>query len=119
MITLTTEQAQQIEEALMKIADLRNLGKIQPEVIAFETLYIIRAAIAQPVLWQSKIVADCVSTVEMFNDEWRPLYAAPVRTKDLTDDEIYTLYSEPCSDREMIAFARAVIQEFRRKNGIV
>jgi len=47
MITLTTEQAQQIEEALMKIADLRNLGKIQPEVIAFETLYIIRAARAQ------------------------------------------------------------------------
>ena len=47
MITLTTEQAQQIEEALVKIADLRNLGKIQPEVIAFETLYVIRAARAQ------------------------------------------------------------------------
>ena len=46
MIRLTTEQAQQIEEALVKIADLRNLGKIQPEVIAFETLYVIRAAMA-------------------------------------------------------------------------
>lgn len=43
-ITLTTEQAQQIEEALVKMADLRNLGKICPEVVAFETLYIIRAA---------------------------------------------------------------------------
>lgn len=33
------------EEAFMKIADLRNLGKIQPEVIAFETLYTIREAL--------------------------------------------------------------------------
>ena len=39
-----------------------------------------------------------------------------VRTKDLTDDEIYTLYSEPCSDREMIDFARAVIEKFKEKN---
>ena len=53
--------------------------------------------------------------------EWN--YAAPVRTKDpcnplqdLTDDEIYTLYSEPCSDREMIEFARAVIAADREKN---
>ena len=45
-----------------------------------------------------------------------PLYAAPVRTKDLTDDEIYTLYSEPCSDREMVEFARAVIAADREKN---
>ena len=44
------------------------------------------------------------------------LYAAPVRTKDLTDDEIYTLYSEPCSDREMVEFARAVIAADREKN---
>ena len=43
-------------------------------------------------------------------------YTHPVRTKDLTDDEIYTLYSEPCSDREMVEFARAVIAADREKN---
>ena len=26
----------------------------------------------------------------------------------LTDEEIYTMYSEPCSDAEMVSFARAV-----------
>jgi len=47
-MTYTTQEALRLaEEAFMKIADLRNLGKINPEVIAFETLYIIRAAIAQ------------------------------------------------------------------------
>ena len=45
-----------------------------------------------------------------------PLYAAPVRTKDLTDDEIYPLYNEPTSDREAIEFARAVIAADREKN---
>jgi len=47
-VTYTTLEALRLaEEAFMKIADLRNLGKINPEVIAFETLYVIRAARAQ------------------------------------------------------------------------
>ena len=41
-------------------------------------------------------------------------YAAPVRTKDLTDDEINDVM-EP--NMSLFEFARAVIQEFRRKNG--
>ena len=46
-----------------------------------------------------------------------PLYAAPVRTKDLTDDEIYPLYPEgPMCDKDMIDFARAVISKFKEKN---
>ena len=44
------------------------------------------------------------------------LYASSVRTKDLTDDEIYPLYNEPTSDKEAIEFARAVIAADREKN---
>ena len=47
MTYITLEALRLAEEAFMKIADLRNLGKINPEVIAFETLYTIRAARAQ------------------------------------------------------------------------
>ena len=53
-------------------------------------------------------------------------YAAPVRTKDpcnplqdLTDDEIWEIYFNPEGYQDFTAIARAVIQEFRRKNGIV
>ena len=50
-------------------------------------------------------------------------YVAPVRTKDLTDDEIMKINVDtasivPTCDRQF-HFARAVIQEYRRKNGIV
>ena len=154
MITLTTEQAQQIEEALMKIADLRNLGKICPEAIAFETLYIIRAARAQadhsgeftemvaeqaeqePVAWlvdaipiegkpsatvgfpfatSSKETVDaCIDGIHIVT----PLYAAPVRTKDLTKEEIQNAMMpiEPTGKDYFLHFARAVIAADREKN---
>ena len=43
------------------------------------------------------------------------LYAAPVRTKDLTDDEIESIMVEQ-GDLRTITFARAVIQADREKN---
>ena len=42
-----------------------------------------------------------------------PLYAAPVRTKDLSDDEIQKIWEETISDYK---FARAVIAADREKN---
>ena len=49
-----------------------------------------------------------------------PLYAAPVRTKDLTDDEIMKINVDtasivPTCDRQF-HFARAVIAAFKEKN---
>lgn len=41
------------------------------------------------------------------------LYAAPLRTKDLTDSEIAELWVEGST---LIEFARAVIAKFKRKN---
>ena len=68
---------------------------------------------------------------EMMAD-FQPLYAAPVRTKDLTEDEIIDELNKRKFDwvavrsttyiidsAEIKEFARAVIQEYRRKNGIV
>ena len=47
-----------------------------------------------------------------------PLYAAPVRTKDLTDDEIADIGSELAAKNCVsdITFARAVIAADREKN---
>ena len=54
------------------------------------------------------------------DDIARKLYASPVRIKDLTDDEVDALIDEACdSQMPYDMFARAVIQEYRRKNGIV
>ena len=44
-----------------------------------------------------------------------PLYATPVRTKDLTDDEIAQAYME-CTGGAIITRCRAVITADRRKN---
>ena len=48
-----------------------------------------------------------------------PLYVAPVRTKDLTDDEVMDLAMNEGAmefDCEKISFARAVIAAFKEKN---
>ena len=48
-----------------------------------------------------------------------PLYTAPVRTKDLTDDEIFKTNKTELPDcQDLVDFARAVIAADRRKNGI-
>jgi len=39
----------------------------------------------------------------------------PPQPVTLTDEEIYPLYSEPSSDKEMVEFARAVIEAYQRK----
>ena len=45
-----------------------------------------------------------------------PLYAAPVRTKDLTDDEISNIWDDSSYGDSGIDFARAVIAADREKN---
>ena len=45
------------------------------------------------------------------------IYAAPIRTKDMTDDEIDALIDEACdSQMPYDMFARAVIAKFKEKN---
>ena len=45
------------------------------------------------------------------------LYAAPVRTKDLTDEELREIMKQPFNQREYLEqFARAVIAADREKN---
>ena len=50
--------------------------------------------------------------------EGTKLYAAPVRTKDLTDDEIVSVleYYDHEWDETTFAIARAVIEKFKEKN---
>ena len=55
---------------------------------------------------------------ELVADTFHQLYTAPVRTKDLTDDELDIFVSEKTMDMRMTLreFARAVIAADREKN---
>ena len=105
MITLTTEQAHQIEEA-------------EQEPVAFPY---------HPCTW---ILIDAIKNLKQYevlskwdqcrlkeDAKWK---SAPVRTKDLTDDEIVSLINSVWFlDELMVAkvnFARAVIAADREKN---
>jgi hypothetical protein len=41
-------------------------------------------------------------------NEIEPLYTTPPQRKPLPVDQIYEMYNEPCSDAEMVEFARAI-----------
>ena len=57
--------------------------------------------------------AESLKYFERRNYDIEPLYAAPVRTKDLTDVDLWKLWEKSDSN---IAFARAVIAADREKN---
>ena len=129
MVALTTEQAQQIEEALVFY---------DTEELRDEALATIRAAKAQEqaeqeqaeqeqaeqepvgeVVMESMGVGDAQIVRFRMNGRIPPvgtkLYAAPVRTKDLPDDEVAKAYME-CTGGDIIARCRAVIAADREKN---
>ena len=81
----------------------------------------------EPVAWVNadnldNLLNDRTTTIQGNRSFFRatPLYAAPVRTKDLTDDEAQKLWNDTSSIVPMWAhhlhFARAVIAADREKN---
>ena len=141
-MVLTAEQAQQIEEALIA---LHLSGNTFTGVkIYFDALTTIRAARAQeqaeqePMAWaycpecgsfdvryeegSHKQCARCFQ--EWYSDvdysgvvqqNLNRLYVAPLRTKDLTDEEIAQAVGSPL-DEVYLADFRAVIAKFKEKN---
>ena len=64
----------------------------------------------EPVAWMCSAF-DGEPCEQSHHDECEnpiPLYTHPPQRKPLTDDQIYEMYSEPRSDAEMLAFARAI-----------
>lgn len=83
----------------------------------------------EPVAWGCKTTEDLLifqneKQANLFASKWElkvtPLYAAPVRTKDLTDEEIEWLVVDTLetwnSKDTMKDFARAVIAKYKEKN---
>ena len=79
----------------------------------------------KPVLWHNPEDLYDITTVydPEYHQGWISLYAAPVRTKDLTDDEIWKALGaksyDDQSERELadaISDARAVIAAHKEKN---
>ena len=70
----------------------------------------------EPVAWMDddKWFTRNKDAAKKFGGNWTPLYAAPVRTKDLTDDEIRKLWSD--AELDITWFARAVIAAYKEKN---
>jgi hypothetical protein len=74
----------------------------------------------EPVAWHEPGAYGNVTVYKKWAEEngWLPLYTAPPQREwqGLTDDEIYEMYSEPCSDAEMVAFAREIEANLKEKN---
>ena len=118
MITLTAEQAQQIEEALVAMCNSLELPEDSVQALAT-----IRAARAQEQAEQEPVG---YFAYDEEHDIWEeltgpnapgatPLYAAPVRTKDLTDDEIDEIY-QAAKTGNLLELRRAVIAAYKEKN---
>ena len=130
MITLTTEQAQQIEEALEELH--YSSGTVKAVTLYKSALAAIREELAEqdkqePVAWRWKNGNEWLNKYTYLDNGapdcpelCEPLYAAPVYTKDLTDDEAQKLWNDTSSIVPMWAhhlhFARAVIAADREKN---
>ena len=119
MITLTAEQAQQIEEVLADIVRVYKFDTGTP----VKALATIRAAKAQEQAEQEPVTtiridrygeAHIDAYVDLPTGE-HDVYAAPVRTKDLTDDEIAKAVGSPL-DEVYLADFRSVIAAYREKN---
>ena len=90
-------------ETKIQIRKPRDGGSIvtmYPHKVAFEAATALRAAIEQA---QPELVCVCGAIWE-----GQELVSSPPQRKPLTDEEIYEMYNEPRSDKEMIEFARAI-----------
>lgn len=132
MITLEAEKAQQIDESLDEFyaelaADSHRDGpRCLMLTTAEKALSTIRAARAQAdhIADADKMVHEPVARIPAHPEqglEWlqpppawgTKLYAAPVRTKDLTDDEIAEIHYKYGYNKD---YTRAVIAAFKEKN---
>ena len=115
MITLTEEQARQIEEALAS-CETGKWDATYDEILVEEALSTIRAAKAQEQAEQEPVAnTDCPEGLEY------GLYGfampAPVHTKDLTDEECVDVYTAAYNRKESaLGICRAVIAADREKN---
>ena len=99
-----------------------NNGTLEP-VDFNETITALREALAEQAE-QSQLADASLEPVAWYSvkggfntcGEGKPLYAAPLRTKNLTDDEISRLWYDSSYGDSGIDFARAVIAKFKEKN---
>ena len=106
---MTPKERAAMQQALECLEDIFGKGKVDVGAITA-----LREALEQPV---SQEPVGWYSNKGGFNEcgEGKPLYAAPVRTKDLTDDEIDEI-GKSYFDEWSFGFARAVIAADREKN---
>ena len=111
---------------------LEAIGDCSPNKALVNAAYALREALAEQALQKLSDFHQSIEQAEQepvaiadgtFNHNCpigTPLYAAPVPTKDLTDDEIADIVYEMNGNEPTAPFwldlARAVIQKFKEKN---
>mgnify|MGYP000353478755 CR=1 FL=1 len=117
MITLTTEQAQQIEEALDDIVRVFEFETGTP----VEALAAIREALDhsgdsnEMVMGWSKVKPEAIKSDPMYQMGYAAAKAEPVRTKDLTAQEKANIIYA-ADHRNPMAMIDAAIALYREKN---
>ena len=104
-----------LEQAARQLLSVLENGMIDIKAVAALREALAEQAEQEPVAWKDLTYGN-LHHQDFGNST--PLYAAPVRTKDLTDDEIADVGSKLAAKNVVsdIAFARAVIAADREKN---
>ena len=109
--------AEQAEQEPMK--ECRHCGFLcKPNPNESNKWYPLEQAEQEPVAYVGQLDDEVIQHLQDKGyDHSTPLYAAPVRTKDLTDDEICKANKTELPDcQDLVDFARAVIAADREKN---
>jgi len=110
-----------MKQALEDMACMRDMVA-HPDNLQFidNAITALHSALAEPE--QEPVVTKVSANGSFLHPAWdrlpvgASLYTHPApQPVTLTDEEIYPLYSEPSSDKEMVEFARAVIEAYQRK----
>lgn len=101
----------ELEDALKASAPVQ---QAEQEPVAWRVRGYNQFKTGNPVPWRYVDGADKPAVNKPDCCDFEPLYAAPVRTKDLTDDEVAKAYLE--CEGDVITCCRAVIAADREKN---
>ena len=109
----------QLMEGFRPVSEMIAEHKQDPKKAAAIEKAKMRKAEQEPVAWHEPNAYGNVTTHRDWANAngWLPLYASPVRTKDLTDDEIDDVRDKTwCLNNSLRKFARAVIAAYKEKN---
>ena len=109
---MTPKERAVMQQALEALVKCNHFHDYEDEITALREA-LAEQAEQEPVAWADEDGFPWKYNLD--GKDWVPLYAAPVRTKDLTDDEIEEI-GKSYFDEWSFGFARAIIAAYKEKN---